>query len=704
MPAIAMSLPSKRKALTVPKSSIFRTVDDSGICRLIFDRPDTSANIFDEATLHELNDHLRVIEENPDVRGVIIASAKESIFIAGADIHSVLSDPDTEKLEWVIALGQTVFEKLARLNVPTVAAIHGACVGGGYELALACDWRIASPDKVTKIGLPEVQLGIVPAWGGCTRLPRLIGGPKALRIILGGKTLSAALAARMGMIDRVVFREKLDEVALRLIAEGKPKRETFPLVNNSVSAGLIRMKTRSSLDDNYPALREGLKMVTRGVSVTIDESLEMERAAILKLAPLESTRNLINIFLASRSCPRKNAGKVTLPVHRSAVIGAGLMGSGIAQWMSSRGLPVTMCDIDDNRVAAGMASSEKLYRAAVDRHVLTKIEARDGMDRLYPDSRKASLLNHDIVIEAAVEEMALKRTIFRDLDARAGENTLLATNTSALSITEIASVTSREDKVIGLHFFNPVHRMKLVEVVKGEMTSDDTVSRTLDFVRRIGKMPVLVNDSPGFVVNRILMPYLIEAARMVDHGADPAMIDKAMLAFGMPMGPLRLVDEVGVDVASHVAGTLHRALGDRLAPPVILGRMIAGGLYGKKCGEGFYLHGGRKEKMNPDIAEMRTDMKESLPLNAVAARLSVLMIDEAARCLEEGVVMEPGEIDFAMIMGTGFAPFRGGPLRLADSLGAGVVIAALEDAGREPCELLEHHAVHNSKFYPQITS
>jgi 3-hydroxyacyl-CoA dehydrogenase/enoyl-CoA hydratase/3-hydroxybutyryl-CoA epimerase len=697
MPAIALTLPKTRKALPAPHHSIYRTVDEFGICRLIFDRPNSSANIFDEATLTELHDHIRRIEENPDIRGVIISSAKDHIFIAGADIHSVLSDPDQEKLDWVIALGQTVFKRLSNLSIPTVAAIHGACVGGGYELTLACDWRIATPDKETKLGLPEVQLGIIPAWGGSTRLPRLIGLPKALNIILNGKTPPANLAKKLGMIDDIVYREKLDEVAHDLIKEGKPQRDTFPLLNSRITALIARLTTRSKLDKNYPALLETLNVVTRGISLTEGDSLELERAAITRLAPLKSTKNLIDIFLATRSGVRKGA---STKAQRTAVIGAGVMGAGIAQWISSRGNPVTLCDIGDDRVAAGLATAEKLYRKAVDHHILTKLEARDGMDRIYPDSRGASFANHDIVIEAAVEEMELKRTIFKNLDARAGKDTILATNTSALSITQIANATCRADKVIGLHFFNPVHRMKLVEVVAGEMTSADTIKRTLEFVRGIGKMPILVNDSPGFLVNRILMPYLIEAARMVDMGAEPEFIDEAMVAFGMPMGPLRLVDEVGVDVASHVAATLHDAFGDRLAPPEILQHMLATGIYGRKCGEGFYLYETKHHKVNPDLHDFRRGQHSHLPAAGIQMRLAALMIDEAARCLEEDVVNDPAEVDFAMIMGTGFAPFHGGPLRLADTLGAHVVIAALEDAGRQPSDLLEHHASANTKFYP----
>jgi 3-hydroxyacyl-CoA dehydrogenase/enoyl-CoA hydratase/3-hydroxybutyryl-CoA epimerase len=669
-----------------------REVDAQGICVLTFDRPGSSANIFDEVALHALDTQVSEFEKMSGLRGLIIVSAKPAIFIAGADIKSVLLSDDPSEMGRLISLGQVVFSRLARLRVPKVAAIHGACVGGGYELALACDWRVASPDRVTKIGLPETMLGILPAWGGSTRLPRLIGLPKALGIILEGKVVDARRALKLGMIDEIVPKENLLVMARRLLERGAPERASHGLVNSSLAAAAIRKvslkKVRAKTRGHYPAIEKALEVVAHGVTLTIDESLALEREAVAGLAKLPSTRHLLGAFLMQERAKKLRYGssdETVHPVERVAVIGAGVMGAGIAQWLASRGLAVTLCDIAPERVAAGMKTAGDLFDAAMKRGLMSKTEARRAMDRISPVARRVPLIRQDLVIEAAVEEMGLKKKIFADLDARAGEATILATNTSALSVSEIGAATSRPDKVVGLHFFNPVHRMQLVEIVVGRESSETAVRRALAFVKAIGKLPVIVRDHPGFVVNRILMPYLIEAGKLADGGTDPKLIDHAMLDFGMPMGPLRLLDEIGIDVAQHVAGTLHAAFGDRLKPPPLLQRMADDGLLGRKSGKGFYLYDkGKVGAVNPKLASLCAGGNTETDGRAIQERMVALMIDEAARCLEEGVTDSPEDIDFAMMMGTGFAPFRGGLLRHADAIGAPAVAAALENAGYAP--------------------
>jgi 3-hydroxyacyl-CoA dehydrogenase/enoyl-CoA hydratase/3-hydroxybutyryl-CoA epimerase len=705
-----------------PLPAIRREITSDQICVLTFDRPGSSANVFDRAALEELDAHLDFIAGSPKLKGAVLASAKNSIFIAGADLHA-LANASPDELLRLIELGQAVFTRLASLRIPTVAAIHGACVGGGCEIALACDYRIATPDRVTKIGLPETQLGILPAWGGSTRLPRLVGLPKALDVILGGKTLAAKQALRYGMVDDLAPRERLVDFACRkILNQGlNLRRGRHPLkrlaTNNALVANLISLRVQSQLlkktRGHYPALFKALEVVRKGVSRSVGESLKLERDAILELAPTEECRNLIRVFFMQEHAKKcgylvENVGTKPKPVARAAVIGAGVMGAGIAHWLSSRSIQVVLRDINTEQVAKGMAGIARLYEGGVKRHALTKLEARAGFDRVCPATTDVPLTKADLIIEAAVEKMPLKKAIFARLGLLSGPDTILATNTSALSVTEIAESVDAPERVVGIHFFNPVHRMQLVEVVIGRKTNPQVVERAARFVQQIGKLPVLVKDSPGFLVNRILMPYLIEAGHLFESGASIEDIDESMLAFGMPMGPLRLIDEVGVDVAHHVADTLAESFKERLRAPRVLSQMLKAGLLGRKTERGFYLYNAKDPEPNTGVALFQeSDAAAHLAPEELARGMALLMVNEAALCLEEEIVAEPGDVDFAMIMGTGFAPFRGGPLRYADSLGVAKVVDDLKRLAErdglrfQPCKLLLSMAEGSRRFYPE---
>ncbi len=705
--------------------TIHRTVRDDGVCVLTFDRPNSSANIFDRATLEELRQELDFIESAPQIKGVVLVSAKRSIFIAGLDLKTMGENPPLAGVREVIEFGQTLFNRVAALKIPTVAAIHGVAVGGGYEISLACDYRLAVPDRATKIGLPETKLGLLPAWGGSTRLPRLIGLPKALDFILAGKTIAPQQALKLGMVDVLVPAERLVAVAAKKIHKGKAHRPNPWLLNNALVASAMAARLRRQLlkktRGHYPAVLKALEVVTRGISKSIPGSLALEREGIVELVQFESCRNLLRMFFlqerakklkvgqASSLSPSKNekSEKGATPVLRTAVIGAGVMGAGIAQWLSARGLPVILRDINTEQVARGMSSIAKIYRDGIKRHVFTPREARDGMDRIFPAPTEVPLRHADLLIEAAVENLELKKKIFHRLDELAGDETILATNTSALPVSELAAGTRRPERVVGLHFFNPVHRMQLVEIIAARQTAPEVLQRAVSFAQQIGKLPVVVKDSPGFLVNRILMPYLVEAGNLFENGASLANLDEAMLDFGMPMGPMRLLDEVGVDVALHVAQTLAAGFSDRMKVPAILGKMAEAGLLGRKNGRGFYLHGKTAEPQpNPQTAAfVQSRTAAALLREEIQERMVFLMINEAARCLEEQIVAEPADVDFAMILGTGFAPFRGGPLRYADSVGLEKLAGAMEllaDCGAtqfKPCVLLHKLAADGKKFY-----
>ena len=702
-------------------SNIAREITDSGICILTFDRPDSTANILDQQTLDELNKHLEFLEQEKSLNGCVIHSAKPKIFIAGVDLNAFASELSDDAVLELIDSGQKTFSRLSQLHITTVAAIHGACLGGGLELALACDYRVASFDKVTKIGLPEVQLGILPAWGGSTRLPRLIGFVKALNVILSGKIYAAKHALKLGIVDTVTYPEYLLNRASEKTRDSKRMDSPYFFANALLVATLIARKVRKDIikktKGNYPAPLKALKVIKQSLRGTVDNSLKREKQALLELAKTEASRNLVNIFfLQERSKKLKVNGpdlnasqKSSRKITKAAVVGAGVMGSGIAQWLSARNIKVLLKDISKEQLAHGMKLAHRLCKDGIKRKVFTKVDAQKAMDRIRPVTTDVPLHNIDMVIEAVVEKMDLEKKIFHQLEELAGPNTILATNTSALSISEIASELKRPENVIGIHFFNPVHRMKLVEIIKGENTSNETLDRTLGFVKGIGKLPVIVSDSPGFLVNRILMPYLLEAVRLFEEGYSVRLIDDAMLQFGMPMGPLRLIDEVGLDVAQHVALDLNERLKSPIQLTDILKKMLQLDWTGKKAGRGFYYYrkGSHANNENPDLAKFQ-ETRPSSPVDRdmLQDRMLLLMINEAARCLEENVVEAPEDVDFGMIMGTGWAPAHGGPLRYADTITLPLVAKKMERLQRtvsdhyQPCDLLIDRVNKGHPFYP----
>ncbi|MEY2556547.1 MAG: 3-hydroxyacyl-CoA dehydrogenase / enoyl-CoA hydratase / 3-hydroxybutyryl-CoA epimerase [Verrucomicrobiota bacterium] len=685
------------KVLVMPAvathSVIQRETDADRVCLLTFDRPESGANIFDAATMSELSEHVDAIEREESLRGLIITSAKKSIFIAGADLKTLLKQAQTGELRDFIAEGQRVFNRIAALKIPTVAAIHGACAGGGYEITLACDWRVASDDPATRIGLPETTLGLIPAWGGSTRLPRLIGEDTAAEVILKGKLYSASEALKMGLVDDVASREQLLDAARRLIDKGKRP-----------SSKISSSKGKTSVpSDSKSARARALGVITTGGSNPIDESLKLELDAIVDLGKTESTQNLIrNFFLAEKY--KKGTSKTQFEkVQHAAVIGAGVMGSGIAQWLSARGVTVILRDVNRELLDRGLASIEKTYADAVKRGLMTEEKAKQGRSRIVASTAPMELRDVQFVIEAASEKIDIKKEIFRELSMQAGPKTIIATNTSALPVSELARCTVSPDRVIGLHFFNPVSRMKLVEVVVARETSDNTKEHALAFVRQVGKLPVVVRDSPGFLVNRVLFPYLLDAAELFEAGVEAEKIDNAMVEWGMPMGPLRLIDEIGIDVTVDIAATLEKAYGRRDCAPAILKSMRESKLLGRKSGGGFYKYEGREQSPNESLAQWRRGGSDKSDVD-LANRLMFLMINEAARCIEEKVVESPEDADYGMILGTGFAPHRGGPLRFAEHFGLKKIV---EEMGRlaqsddkfEPCDILKKHARDGTKFY-----
>ncbi|MGH7945232.1 MAG: 3-hydroxyacyl-CoA dehydrogenase NAD-binding domain-containing protein [Opitutaceae bacterium] len=705
--------------------NIVRTSTPDGLCILTFDRPGSSANVFDRETLDELETHLTALENDAGVRGVILTSAKPKVFIAGADLNAFAKDASARALHDMVDHGHRIFTQLSRLKVPGVAAIRGVCLGGGLEVALACDWRVASIDKATKLGLPETQLGILPAWGGSTRLPHLIGLPAALSLILTGKQIAGAQALKLGVVDEATHPEYLLDAARTLIARGKRPASarrwsnTFPFT--WIVAAKARFDVRRKTRGHYPAPLKAIDVCTKAASSSFEEGLMLEKESFLELVRTPECRNLLSVYFLQERAKKLTSDATTQAatpkdpddtlaprkIRRVAVIGAGTMGAGIAQWISARGTPVRLKDVNPEALARGMHAIEKVYAEAVKRRVFTPQEAMAGIDRVTPLHTHVPMHDVDLVIEAALEKLDVKQQVFREVDGRVAPHAVLATNTSALSIDAIASAVSRPERVVGMHFFNPVHRMQLVEIVRGKRTSSATVDTALQFTKAIGKLPVIVKDSPGFLVNRILLPYMVEAIWLFTEGTPAAAIDRLMMDFGMPMGPLRLIDEVGLDVAQHVAKDLERRLRSPIPINDTLEQMMAKGWLGRKSGRGFYIHNGRKERPAPasEIGFLQTLKPRASDDATRRDRLVLIMINEAARVMAEGVVDAPEDVDFGMIMGTGWAPFRGGPLRYADSLGTAEVLRRLESLARdiaphfEPCDCLRDMVDQGLKFY-----
>lgn len=725
------------KPVAPPEPQLTCEVDADGIALVSFNTPNKKVNLLSPAMLTDLENMLNDLSSRTDVKALIFSSKKTGNFMAGADLMSMATDFSVEKATEFANRGRALFQRIAELDVPTVAAINGLCLGGGTELALACDYRVAANHNKMKMGLPEVKLGILPGWGGTQRLPRLIALPNALDMMLTGKSLNARKAQKLGLIDLAPPLEMLLETARKVAREalaGKAeylarKREHKNLRDQvierlSVAQNLVFKQARKDVLEKtkgfYPAPLKILEAVQQGLQRPLYEAFQIEARALQDLFERVETRNLMNLFFISQELgkvPETAKGPVqATDVKYMAVMGAGAMGAGIAQAANHSGLEVRLRDISYPALLKGMESINSVYKGMLKRKRLKQEDVDNKLRHLTITTDYSGLKRCDLILEAIVEKMEAKQALFQELEAHVGPQTIFASNTSSLSINAMASRTQRPDRFIGLHFFNPVHKMPLVEVIKGEQTSLETLATALNFVKALGKTPVVVKDAPGFFVNRILAIYGNEAGLLLEEGADIATMDRLMVDFGMPMGFFEVADLAGLDIAYHAGQTMQSLFVNRegFQASNVLEVLFKAGRFGKKSGKGFYIHAG--EKPIPDHRYLRDVVQQLHPereprqisFEEIRDRLVLSMLNEAVLCLQEGIIEKPGDADMAMIMGTGFPPFRGGLLRQVDQQGIHFILNQLEyyaetrGARFKPCSLLQEMAKTGQKFYPLI--
>ncbi len=704
-------------------------VDADGLAWITFSDPDRTLNVLDEGVMRRLSDQIDEVGQRAradEVRALVFWSGKPDSFMAGADVESIGEIESPADGEMKSRLGQEIYGRIEALPIPTLCAIHGICLGGGVELALACRHRVVSDHPRTKLGLPEVQLGLLPGWGGSVRLPRLIGLQAALDMILTGKQLRASKAKRVGLVTELLpaesFRASVRDFALGMddLSPGSSRRD--PGLKDRLLDGtalgrrvVLKMAEREvmkSTRGHYPAPIRILRLMRETFDLPVPEALELEAAAFGELTGTPAHRSLLHLFGLREQAKKPDpafASAEARPVESIGVLGAGVMGGGIAQIAAYRGIRVRMKDIADEAVVGGLQHAKSLFDKQVKRRRMTRREAAGHMGRITGGLDYAGFGALDLVVEAIVEKMEVKKAVLAETESRVSERCVLATNTSSLSVVEMGSELARPENFCGLHFFNPVHRMPLVEIIRGDRTSAETIATVHALALALGKVPVVCNDGPGFLVNRILGPYLNEAGWLLTEGATIEAIDRAAVDFGMPMGPVRLLDEVGIDIAQHAGTTLHDAFGERMAPAPVLGSVLASGRLGRKNGRGFYRYAEGKETGVDETALADLGLSaggtSAIDAEEITRRLLLAMVNEAARTLADGIVRTAGDVDVGMIMGTGFPPFRGGLLRVADERHPRALVPELEaladrfGARFEPAPLLRDLAARDRTFY-----
>lgn len=696
----------------------------NSVAVVTFDTPDQKVNILNLEIIEEFGQILDQLEEmGTDLKGAVIISAKERNFIAGADLSLIEGITDPEEGAAMARKGQETFDRIAALPFTTVAAIHGSCLGGGLELALACDHRVASDATETFLGLPETQLGIIPGFGGTQRLPRIVGLPEAIKMITTGSPVYPRKAVRSGLVDEITKREYLMDAAMAAVAGDLPVKEVRRknmstkieglLEKFSLGRKIIFSKARklvlANTHGHYPAPMTAIDAIEYGLNNGVRKGLARENQLFGQMAATDISKNLIRVFRLQESFAKGDPSPAA-DINDVTVIGGGAMGGGIAALAAERGMHVRLIDMSEKALGATIKFLNDDVKKKRRKGRYPGVVADWIPTRLSVDTQMRGIGRSDVVIEAVAERMDVKKTVFSSVAKAVSDTTAILTNTSSLSVTEMAAGLQNPERVAGFHFFNPVDRMPLVEVIRGEKTSAEVVDRMVAFARKLGKVPVIVKDSPGFLVNRLLLPYLNEACLLLQEGADIRKIDRALLDFGMPMGVFILLDQVGLDIVVHAGKSMLESFGERMTPSPILGTMIEAERLGKKTGKGFYTwDSAGKRQPDPAVDKLlapHLNGGKTFTADQIVRRLIYSMINEATLCLEEGVVQAPEAVDAGMILGAGFPPFTGGLLRYADVIGARDIVDTLSgladkvDARFKPSDMLKKMAEGGEVFYP----
>lgn len=700
------------------------TVREDKVALLTMDIPGESMNVLKASFADEIEHILKQITSDSTIKGVVFISGKKDSFIAGADISMLDSCTTAEQAESIASMGQQMFDRIEQLRLPVVAAIHGPCLGGGLELAMACHARFATSSAKTVLGLPEVQLGLLPGSGGTQRLPKLVGVQKALDMILTGKQLRAAQAKKLGLVDEVVPESILLEAAVKKALAGKPKREPkkLSLINKFLEQTAPGRKlvfsqatkqTLAKTHGNYPAALKILQVIETGVEQGYNKGLAAEAKAFGELCMSKESAALRSIFFATTQMKKESGAGDAKPrkVRKAAVLGGGLMGGGIANVTATKaGLPVRIKDISEQGISHALKYSFDILNKKFKKRFISKAEMQQQLLKITGTLDYSGFHDVDLVVEAVFEDLDLKQRMVADIEQHCAETTVFASNTSSLPIRKIAENAKRPENVIGLHYFSPVDKMPLVEVIAHDKTSAETIATTVAFARKQGKTPIVVKDGAGFYVNRILALYMNEAANILLGGEPVEKIDKALVKFGFPVGPVTLLDEVGIDVGAKISPILTAELGERFAAPAAFDKLLADGRKGKKTEKGFYLYGKAAKKGKKQVDEsvygvLGVTTAPALNAEEIASRCTAQMLNEAVRCLEEGIIASARDGDIGAIFGIGFPPFLGGPFRYIDSLGVNNLIATLRQLEARfgsrfaPCPLLLKMAEHGERFY-----
>lgn len=706
-----------------------KIVPQGDIAIVEFDLQGEKVNKFSTPVMMRFKEVIQELARSP-YKAVIFKSSKPKIFIAGADIEEIKAMTTKEQFNEAVKGGQDIMNMVEDLAIPTFAAINGACMGGGCEFVLACDYRIATDDPSTKIGLPETQLGILPGFGGTFRMPRALGLQASLDIILAGKAVNAKKALKAGLVDKVVHQNILMEQATKwakeVIAKGGQKRKKVfqpqglmnKVLESFIGKPLVFKKAREGVmkatKGHYPAPLKALEVIKSTYGQSREQALKTEREGFIELGVTDVSKNLIHVFNLTEMVKKQTgiAGSTAKgkDIKRMGVLGAGTMGGGIAFVAADKGIDVRMKDLNPEALGKGLKHAADLWKKLLKRKSIDSYQYQQKMSLVSATTDYSGFGNMDIVIEAIVEDMGIKQKVIGETAGKMRPDAIIATNTSSLSVTEIGKGHPRPEFFAGMHFFNPVDKMPLVEVIRGEKSSEETVATIFELAKKMGKMPVVVRDGPGFLVNRLLLPYMAEAAWLMQEGMSIEVVDKAYVHdFGMPMGPFALMDEVGLDVCIKVLKIFKKAFGERIQTAPCMDDLEKSGRLGRKNGKGFYTYSedGKRGAVDQTVYGALNLKTPTNPLTEKECleRGVFAMVNECSRALlDDKVVETPHEVDLAMIMGTGFPPFRGGLLKYADSLGTPYIVEQLtrysQQAPRlKPAEALVNMAKSQAKFY-----